>query len=86
MTAFVAGALTTGYLVIALFFLRFRRETGDRLFAIFAAAFGMLALQRFALFYFAAEAGLWLYTLRLLAFALILFAIIDKNSKSSTAS
>lgn len=81
MTAFVAGALTTGYLVVALFFLRFRRESGDRLFTIFAGAFILLAVQRFALFYFGAEAGLWLYTLRLIAFMLILFAIVDKNRK-----
>lgn len=82
MTAFIAGALTAGYLVIALYFLRFRRESGDRLFTIFAGAFILLAIQRFALFYFGTEAGVWLYTLRLIAFALILFAIIDKNAKS----
>lgn len=79
MTAFVAGSLTAGYLVVALFFLRFRRESGDRLFTIFAGAFLLLAVQRFALFYFGAEAGLWLYSLRLIAFLLILFAIVDKN-------
>ena len=82
MTAFTAGALTLGYLVIALFFARFRRESGDRLFTIFAAAFTLLAAQRFALFYYGSEAGLWLYTLRLIAFVLILFAIVDKNAKS----
>lgn len=85
MTAFVAGALTAGYLVIALFFSRFRRESGDRLFTAFAAAFLLLAVQRFALFYYTAEAGLWLYTLRLIAFLLILFAIFDKNAKASRA-
>jgi hypothetical protein len=85
MTAFVAGALTAGYFVAALFFLRFRRESGDRLFAIFAAAFALLGIQRFALFYFGFGAGVWLYSLRLVAFALILFAIIDKNAKSSQA-
>ena len=82
MTAFVAGALLAGYLVVALFFARFRRESGDRLFTIFAAAFVLLAAQRFALFYYGSEAGLWLYTLRLIAYALILFAVIDKNAKS----
>jgi hypothetical protein len=85
MTEFVAGALTAGYVVAALFFLRFRRESGDRLFTIFAAAFALLGIQRFALFYFGSGAGVWLYSLRLVAFALILFAIIDKNAKSSQA-
>lgn len=82
MNAFLGGALTAGYLVAALFFLRFRRESGDRLFTIFSAAFVLLAVQRFALFFYGAEMGIWLYTLRLIAFALILFAIIDKNAKS----
>jgi len=82
MTAFVAGALLAGYLVVALFFARFRRESGDRLFTIFAAAFVLLAAQRFALFYYGSEVVLWLYTLRLIAYALILIAVIDKNAKS----
>ena len=86
MTAFIAGALTAGYLVVALFFLRFRRESGDRLFTAFAAAFLLLAVQRFALFYYTEAAGVWLYPLRLIAFLLILLAIIDKNSKASKAS
>lgn len=84
MTAFVAGALMMGYLVVALFFLRFHRETGDRLFAIFATAFFLLAAQRYALFYYGEMASVWLYSLRLGAFLLILFAIIDKN-RSATA-
>src|SRR5688572_13722616 len=45
MSTFVAGLLVMGYAVAALFFLRFRRETRDRLFAFFAAAFALLALQ-----------------------------------------
>lgn len=85
MTAFVGGVLMAGYLVVAMFFLRFRRESGDRLFTAFAAAFLLLAVQRFALFYYNEEAGLWLYLMRLVAFLLILFAIIDKNAKASKA-
>ncbi len=84
MTAFIAGALMAGYLVVALFFLRFYRETGDRLFAIFASAFFLMAVQRLALFYYGELAGAWVYGLRLVAFLLILFAIIDKN-RSATA-
>lgn len=84
MSAFVAGALTLGYLVVALFFLRFSRQTGDRLFSIFATAFFLMAVQRYALFYYGEMASVWLYSLRLLAFLLILFAIIDKN-RSATA-
>ena len=76
-----SAALATLYAVIALFFLRFRRRTGDRLFTWFSAAFLLLSAQRFALTLARewGEATLWLYGLRLLAFLLILLAIIDKN-------
>lgn len=76
-----SGALAALYAVIGLFFLRFRTRTGDRLFALFAGAFFLLAVQRVAIT-LAREWGedtTWLYGLRLLAFLLILFAIIDKN-------
>lgn len=84
MTAFITGVLVAGYLTAALFFLRFWRQTADRLFLLFSVAFALLALQRGALL---ALAGLgpgaaWLYALRLLAFLLILAAIVDKNRSS----
>jgi hypothetical protein len=81
VTALVSGLLVMGYAVAGLFFLRFWRETRDRLFGIFAVAFWLLALQRLLLALFQNPDGeqLWLYGIRLLAFVLILFAIIDKN-------
>lgn len=84
MTAFVAGALMMGYLVVALFFLRFSRQTGDRLFALFSTAFFLMAVQRYALFYYGEVGSAWVYGLRLVSFLLILFAIIDKN-RAATA-
>ena len=78
---FISGLLASGYAVAALFFLRFWRRTGDRLFAFFSASFALLVLQRMLLAW-AASGNVdadWLYLLRLLAFALILFAIVDKN-------
>ncbi len=81
MIQLMSGAIVTGYLVTGLFFLRYWRQSGDRLFAIFAAAFWLLAAQRLALAlttqYF--EDVTWLYGVRLVAFLLILLAIIDKN-------
>ncbi len=76
-----SGVLLMGYAVAALFFLRFWKETRDRLFGIFAGAFFLLALQRFALAVVPAHGQdpVFLYSVRLLAFALILWAIIDKN-------
>ena len=82
-----SGALGALYAVIGLFFLRFRARTGDRLFAMFAGAFFLLAAQRIAIAV-AREWGedtTWLYGLRLLAFLLILFAVIDKNHGSARA-
>lgn len=77
----ISGLLVMGYAVAGLFFLRFWRETRDRLFGIFAGAFWLLALQRLllALFQNPNDEQVWLYGIRLLAFVLILFAIVDKN-------
>ncbi|WP_411278765.1 DUF5985 family protein [Gemmatimonas sp.] len=79
--SFISGYLSLGYAIVALFFLRFWRESGDRLFALFAAAFALLIVQRVAL---SASFALdyepsWAYVLRLLAFVLIIIAVIDKN-------
>lgn len=43
MFEFVSGLITMGFVVAGLFFLRFWRRAGDRLFAAFAVAFWMLA-------------------------------------------
>jgi uncharacterized membrane protein len=84
LSAVVSGALVAGYAVAGLFFLRFWRDTRDRLFGIFAAAFWLLAAQRMALALSADPNGeqLLLYGIRLLAFVLILIAIVDKNRGS----
>jgi hypothetical protein len=81
MSPFVAGAIFVGYLSAALFFLKFWKETGDRLFAMFAIAFVVLASHRVLMVWLTEvpEAHSWLYFVRLLAFLLILFAILDKN-------
>jgi uncharacterized protein DUF5985 len=82
LKALVSGAMVMGYLTAGLFFLRFWRHTRDRLFAIFAGAFWLLALQRAVLtvaVHHGQEGASWIYGLRLLAFLLILAAIVDKN-------
>jgi hypothetical protein len=83
MNGLVSGMLVSGYLVAGLFFVRFWAQSRDRLFALFAAAFGLLAIQRLALAVSGApiEDQTPLYVLRLLAFAIIAFAIIDKNRR-----
>lgn len=83
MKIFIAGLLTMGNAIAALFFARFWRDTSDRLFAFFAAAFALLAIQR-ALLAAALALGIadtWFYGIRLAAFLLILAAIVDKNRR-----
>ena len=84
LSAVVSGMLVMGYAVGGLFFLRFWRQSRDRLFGIFAAAFWLLAAQRLALALSDDPNGeqLLLYGIRLLAFVLILAAIVDKNRGS----
>src|SRR6185437_5262975 len=43
---FVAGALTFGYLIGGVFFVKFWRRTHDVLFLAFAAAFGLMAVNQ----------------------------------------
>jgi hypothetical protein len=78
---YLAGAVTLGYLVCSGFFLRFWRQTGERLFLAFGIAFALLALNQAASSYFEAgdERTLVAYALRVLGFILILAAIVDKN-------
>jgi hypothetical protein len=84
MAALIAGALAAGYAVAGLHFAKFWSRTRDRLFAIFALAFWLLAIQRIAI----VVSDRWLedttplYALRLLAFLLILVAIVDKNRQA----
>ena len=78
---FLSGAVSFGFLVVGLFFLRFWRRTEDGLFLSFAAAFLLLGVGQAALTFanVPVEERSWLYLIRLAAFALILFAIVRKN-------
>jgi uncharacterized membrane protein HdeD (DUF308 family) len=74
------------YLVAGLFFLRFWRKTGDRLFLFFAAAFGIEGVSRVAqgLTTVSEETEPLIYVVRLFSFLLILAAIVDKNRSKRT--
>lgn len=89
INSFIAGATTLGYFIAAAYFLKFQRRTRDRLFLLFATAFAMMGAQRIAMLFWSEpdERGqVLLYGLRLLAFVLILVAIIDKNRVPATSS
>lgn len=82
--ALTIGIITMGYATGALFFFRFWRESQDRLFLIFGIAFSTLAFQQlvYGLTNEASESPALLYLIRLIAFILILVAILDKNLKA----
>jgi hypothetical protein len=83
MEEFLMGTIAMASSVAALFFLRFWRDTGDRLFAIFAVAFFLLAITRLGLVLSQQqlEGQTHWYWVSLAAFVLILLAIIDKNRR-----
>jgi hypothetical protein len=87
LLALASGALTSAYIVIALFFAKFWRRTHDRLFVLFASAFALLAVQRVVLGVVRewAERSVPLYGLRLIAFLIIIVAIVDKNRAAAAS-
>jgi hypothetical protein len=85
MNELMTGAIAMGLAVAALSFLRFWRQTGDRLFAFFALSFVILAVNRIAFVLLAVPESQEdiFYWIRLTAFVLILVAILDKNRAPS---
>ena len=81
LVVFLGGMLAMGYLVAAGFFLKFWKQTRERLFIFFSMAFAILAVQRILLTidFSLTEDRTWMYVLRLIAFLLIVYAIIAKN-------
>jgi hypothetical protein len=80
---YLMGVSTAGFLVVALFFLRFWSRTKDQLFSSFAAAFTLLAVERFLLVYLAAdEPRTFVYIIRLVAFLILGIAIVRKNREA----
>ena len=80
LNQFLLGVLAMASAAVGAFFLRFWRRTHDRLFLIFALAFWLLGLNWLLLaFVQADETRTWLYLLRLVAFCLIIYGIVDKN-------
>ena len=79
--AFIGGLLSAGYAVAGVFFLSFWRWTRDSLFAVFAVAFWLMALNQAlpVLLGVPREEQGGIYLLRLAAFILIIGAILRKN-------
>lgn len=72
-----------GFLVIALFFLRFWKTTRDRLFLFFSLAFVLLLIERIVRASFEIQSE-WIpavYLFRLTGYGLLIWAVIDKNRR-----
>ena len=79
--AFIGGLLSGGYAIGGVFFLSFWRRTRDSLFAVFAVAFWLMAVNQAlpVLLGIPREEQGGIYLLRLAAFVLIIGAILRKN-------
>ncbi|HUN81508.1 MAG TPA: DUF5985 family protein [Phycisphaerae bacterium] len=83
MENFAHGVLAMGSTIIGLFFVRFWRQTHDRLFLCFALSFWLLGFNWLCLALVGKdEPHSELYVLRLIAFALIIIGIWGKNRRS----
>ena len=85
LTLVTGGAIIMGYAVAAVFFLKFWRRTADSLFLAFAAVFLLLAATPLltTLLEVPREEQSPFYLLRLLAFLIIIVAIIGKSRRRS---
>ena len=80
---FLSGTIVMGFAVAALLFLSYWRRTRQRLFLIFSASFCLLAINYtwLALTNIPVEERSPLFLIRLLAFSLIIVAIIQSNTR-----
>lgn len=80
MQEILSGAIAAGWAVTALFFLRFWRQTRDRFFLYFTVSFTLEAIDRVAIgLHGMQEDHPLFYSVRIVAYGLILLAIWQKN-------
>ena len=85
MKGMLLGAIALGSAVAGLFFFRFWHMTGDRLFLYFSLAYFLEALGRLLIGLSAVSSDEHpvIYLIRVVAYGLIIFAIVNKNRKTS---
>lgn len=90
---FLSGIAMATFAASGIFFLKFWRASGDRFFLLFCVACWLLSLERVVLIFVRAamgeentsgptEATVWIYLIRLAAFAFIISAVIGRNRAS----
>lgn len=83
LTPILVGIIACGSLTAAVFFLRFWMQTRDRFFIFFALSFAIEGVNRVILYLsvgLSEEAPVY-YLVRLVAYGLIVAAIVDKNRR-----
>lgn len=91
INSFIDGSIMFAFFAAAMCFYRFWRRTSDRLFMLFAIAFVLMAVNRIFLAvltparFVPNENHVMLYAVRLLAFGVLLMAIIDKNRRRAAS-
>lgn len=82
--AFLQAVSATAAWISALMFLRYWRETCDTLFVMFALAFTLLGASwaMLSIVNPVADASPYIYGLRLIAFLLIIGAVVVKNRET----
>jgi hypothetical protein len=83
LNVMLLGAIAMASLVAGMFFLRFWQQSRDAFFLWFAASFFLEAANRSALALVPnpSDGAPLIYGIRLVAFALILIAIVGKNRR-----
>ena len=83
MSQMLIGAIVTASFVAGLFFFRYWRSTRDRFFLYFALSFWIEAADRVALGVLGSTSEFepLFYGVRVLAYGLIVLAILQKNRK-----
>jgi hypothetical protein len=78
---FLLGVIVTASLAASAFFLKFWRQTHDKLFLGFSAAFAIEGVNRLAFLFLENpnEGNPLIYSIRLFSYLLILAAIVNKN-------
>jgi len=94
ISVFFSGICMTSFAASGLFFLKFYKASGDRFFRLFSFACWFLALERVALLFVADpfasiptpqnKSESWVYLFRLVAFIIIVFAIVDRNRRNAS--
>lgn len=81
LAIFFSGAFMITLFYVGVYFMRFWRQTKDPFFGYFTAAFWLLAAERIPLLLMSPilEGKSIIFVFRLLAFSLILIAIVQKN-------